>query len=202
MIAHLRGILLFKSIESVVLEAGGVGYEVLVPLRVVEALPAAGSTVALWIHTQVREDAITLFGFDSQADRTLFQRLQTVTGVGPKLALQALSIHPASEIQRMIVQGDERGLTRIPGIGKKTAQRMLLELAEKLALLPTGEPATGAGRSVSPTGQATNELVLALLDLGYPRRQADDLALRLKPKAEAGTPVEALVMEALRLLRG
>lgn len=199
MIARLTGILASKSLDSIVLDVGGVGYELFVPLSVMESLSHVGDRATLAVHTLVREDAITLYGFATTADRLLFQRLMTVSGVGPKLALQALSVYSGAELQAAIVAGDERALTRISGIGKKTAQRMLLELSEKVALMDLGGAPTSAG---TPASRTVSDLVLGLLDLGYGRKQADEVALKLKSQAEEGAAVEVLLREALKLLRG
>ena len=199
MIARLTGTLAAKSLDSIVLDVGGVGYELFVPLSVMESLAQLGDRATLAVHTLVREDAITLYGFATPADRLLFQRLMTVSGVGPKLALQALSVYTGAELQTAIVSGDERALTRISGIGKKTAQRMLLELSEKVALMDLGGNTSATAPAAS---RLVSDLVLGLLDLGFTRKQADDAALKLKGRADEGAPVEALLREALKLLRG
>ena len=199
MIARLTGTLAAKSLDTIVLDVGGVGYELFVPLSVMESLAQIGDRATLAVHTLVREDAITLYGFATAADRLLFQRLMTVSGVGPKLALQALSVYTGAELQTAIVSGDERALTRISGIGKKTAQRMLLELSEKVALMDLGGNASASAPAAS---RLVSHLVIGLLDLGFTRKQADDAALKLKGRADEGAPVEALLREALKLLRG
>lgn len=199
MIARLTGTLAAKSLDTIILDVGGVGYELFVPLSVMESPVQLGDKATLAVHTLVREDAITLYGFATSSDRLLFQRLMTVSGVGPKLALQALSVYTGAELQTAIVSGDERALTRISGIGKKTAQRMLLELSEKVALMDLGGsiPATTPAAS-----RVVSDLVLGLLDLGFTRKQADDTALKLKVRADEGAAVEVLLREALKLLRG
>lgn len=199
MIARLTGTLAAKSLDTIILDVGGVGYELFVPLSVMESLANLGDRATLSVHTLVREDAITLYGFATSADRLLFQRLMTVSGVGPKLALQALSVYTGAELQTALVTSDERSLMRISGIGKKTAQRMLLELSEKVALMDLG-----GGADSAPVGSSrvVSDLVLGLLDLGFTRKQADDAAIKLKGRAEEGVAVEVLLREALRLLRG
>lgn len=199
MIARLTGTLAAKSLDTIILDVGGVGYELFVPLSVMESLAQLGDKATLAVHTLVREDAITLYGFATSADRLLFQRLMTVSGVGPKLALQALSVYTGAELQTAIVSADERALTRISGIGKKTAQRMLLELSEKVALMDLGGSVSAATPAAS---RVVSDLVLGLLDLGFTRKQADDTALKLKARAEEGAAVEVLLREALKLLRG
>ncbi len=199
MIARLTGTLAAKSLDTIILDVGGVGYELFVPLSVMESLANLGDRATLAVHTLVREDAITLYGFATSADRLLFQRLMTVSGVGPKLALQALSVYTGVELQTALVTSDERSLMRISGIGKKTAQRMLLELSEKVALMDLGG---GAASAQVGSSRVVSDLVLGLLDLGFTRKQADDAAIKLKGRADEGVAVEVLLREALRLLRG
>ena len=199
MIARLTGTLAAKSLDTIILDVGGVGYELFVPLSVMESLANLGDRATLAVHTLVREDAITLYGFATTADRLLFQRLMTVSGVGPKLALQALSVYSGVELQTALVTSDERSLMRISGIGKKTAQRMLLELSEKVALMDLGG---GAASAQVGSSRVVSDLVLGLLDLGFTRKQADDAAIKLKGRADEGVAVEVLLREALRLLRG
>lgn len=199
MIARLTGTLAAKSLDTIILDVGGVGYELFVPLSVMESLANLGDRATLSVHTLVREDAITLYGFATSADRLLFQRLMTVSGVGPKLALQALSVYTGVELQTALVTSDERSLMRISGIGKKTAQRMLLELSEKVALMDLG---SGAASAPVGSSRVVSDLVLGLLDLGFTRKQADDAAIKLKGRADEGVAVEVLLREALRLLRG
>lgn len=199
MIARLTGTLAAKSLDTIILDVGGVGYELFVPLSVMESLANLGDRATLSVHTLVREDAITLYGFATSADRLLFQRLMTVSGVGPKLALQALSVYSGAELQTALVTSDERSLMRISGIGKKTAQRMLLELSEKVALMDLGG---GAASAPAGSSRVVSDLVLGLLDLGFTRKQADDAAIKLKGRADEGVAVEVLLREALRLLRG
>src|SRR5207302_7738204 len=132
MIAHLRGRLLAKHPNQAVVETGGVGYDITITVPTFSDLPAAGSEVALHIHTHVREDLIALYGFLHPAEKQLFEKLITVSGIGPKLAITILSGMPADEMVSAIRDTDVARLTRIPGIGKKTAERMILELRDKL----------------------------------------------------------------------
>src|ERR1700735_4428002 len=143
MIAHLRGTLLTKHPNQVVVETAGVGYEVNISVPTFSELPANGSEVALHIHTHVREDLIALYGFLRSAEKHLFEKLITVSGIGPKLAITILSGMAADEMAAAIRGNDVARLTRIPGIGKKTAERMVLELRDKLAEPgPSSVPAT------------------------------------------------------------
>jgi Holliday junction DNA helicase RuvA len=168
MIAHLRGTLLAKHPNQAVVETGGVGYDVTISIPTFSDLPSPGSEVALHIHTHVREDQIALYGFLKPAEKQLFEKLITVSGIGPKLAVTILSGMPADEMVGAIRGNDVARLTRIPGIGKKTAERMILELRDKLPPAQVGQaPAT-------PVMTAIEEDVLsALINLGYPRPAAE-----------------------------
>ncbi len=191
MIAHLRGRLLWKHPNQAVVEAGGVGYDVTITVPTFSDLPAAGSEVALHIHTHVREDALALFGFLRAEEKRLFERLLQVSGIGPKLAITILSGMAAREMVGAIRRGDVARLTRIPGVGRKTAERMVLELREKLDEF--GEAA------VAPPASPVEEDVLsALMNLGY-QRQAAERALGAA--AQAGEKsFDALFREALNTL--
>src|SRR6202789_1570017 len=168
MIAPPRGKLLTKHPNQVVVETAGVGYEVNISVPTFSELPANGSEVALHLHTHVREDFIALYGFLRSAEKHLFEKLITVSGIGPKLAITILSGMAADEMVRAIRGNDITRLTRIPGIGKKTAERMVLELRDKLPEPgPSSVPAT-------PMMSATEEDVLsALVNLGYQRPAAE-----------------------------
>jgi len=168
MIAHLRGKLLAKHPNQIVVETGGVGYEVNISVPTFSELPASGSEVALHIHTHVREDLLALYGFLRPAEKQLFEKLITVSGIGPKLAITILSGMAADEMAGAIRGNDVARLTRIPGIGKKTAERMVLELRDKLP------PAAGISTATVPVMNATEEDVLsALVNLGYQRAAAE-----------------------------
>ena len=168
MIAHLRGKLLTKHPNQVVIESCGVGYEVNISVPTFSELPASGSEVALHIHTHVREDVIALYGFLRPAEKRLFEKLMTVSGIGAKLAITILSGMAADEMAGAIRGNDVARLTKIPGIGKKTAERMVLELRDKLP------PAAGVPSSAVPALSETEEDVLsALVNLGYQRPMAE-----------------------------
>src|SRR5450631_3530433 len=143
MISHLRGVVLDKNPGTVVVDVQGVGYEVTIPVSVYSSLPAAGKEVSLHIHTHVREDALLLYGFVSAADKALFEKLISVSGIGPKLAVTALSGLAAPELISAIRTGALDQLVKIPGVGKKTAERMVLELRDKLDTI--GMPPRAAG---------------------------------------------------------
>ncbi len=168
MIAHLRGKLLAKHPNQVVIDTGGVGYEVTISVPTFSELPANGSEVALHIHTHVREDVIALYGFSRPAEKQLFEKLMTVSGIGAKLAITILSGMAADEMAAAIRGNDVARLTKIPGIGKKTAERMVLELRDKLS------PAAGTSTAAQPTMSPLEEDVLsALVNLGYQRPAAE-----------------------------
>jgi holliday junction DNA helicase RuvA len=168
MIAHLRGKLLAKHPNQVIVETAGVGYDVTISVPTFSDLPETGSEVALHIHTHVREDAIALYGFLRSSEKTLFEKLITVSGIGPKLAITILSGMAADEMVGAIRGNDVARLTRIPGIGRKTAERLVLELRDKL---PETMPASV---TVAPALTAVEEDVLsALVNLGYQRAAAE-----------------------------
>ena len=194
MIAHLRGRLLAKHPNQAVVETGGVGYDVTISIPTFSDLPTAGNEVALHIHTHVREDQIALYGFLRPAEKQLFEKLITVSGIGPKLAITILSGMPADEMVGAIRGNDIARLTRIPGIGKKTAERMVLELRDKF-------PPAGAGETpAAPTMTAMEEDVLsALVNLGY-QRPAAERALATAGKNEKGPTFEALFRNTLAAL--
>jgi len=168
MIAHLRGKLLTKHPNQAVVETGGVGYDVTITVPTFSGLPALGDEVALHVHTHVREDVIALYGFLRSAEKTLFEKLITVSGIGPKLAITILSGMAADEMVNSIRGNDLARLTRIPGIGRKTAERMVLELRDKLPAPGTvTEPAAPAKSAVE------DDVLSALINLGYQRANAE-----------------------------
>ena len=170
MIAFLRGRLHEKQHQRVVVDVGGVGYDVAVPLSTFYQLGDEGSDVALRIHTHVREDQLALFGFLTAAEQVVFERLLAVSGIGPKLALGVLSGIEPVELVAALERGDVARLTRIPGVGKKTAERMVLELRDRLLK----ELGTGTGVAADPREQGQrDDLVSALVNLGYDRRAVD-----------------------------
>jgi Holliday junction DNA helicase RuvA len=194
MIAHLRGRLLAKHPNQVVVETGGVGYDVTISVPTFSDLPGVGSEVALHIHTHVREDLIALYGFIKPAEKRLFEKLITVSGIGPKLAITILSGMAADEMVGAIRGNDIARLTRIPGIGKKTAERMVLELRDKL-------PPAGVGEVPSaPVMSAMEEdVVSALVNLGY-QRAAAERALASVAKSGKDGSFETRFREALASL--
>ena len=194
MIAHLRGRLLDKHPNQAVIETGGVGYDVTISIPTFTELSQVGTEVALHIYTHVREDTLALYGFGRPEEKQLFEKLLTVSGIGPKLAITILSGMPADEMVAAIRGGDVARLTRIPGIGKKTAERMVLELRDKLP--PQGAEAVTA----IPTLTAMEEDVLsALVNLGYQRVAAEKAVSATAKNSKAGS-FEALFRDALGVL--
>lgn len=193
MIAHLRGKVLSKHPNQAIVETGGVGYDVAISVPTFSDLPAVGAEVSLHIHTHVREDVIALYGFLRPAEKMLFEKLISVSGIGPKLAITILSGMAADEMVGAIRGNDIARLTRIPGIGKKTAERMVLELRDKLPEVMPAAPTV-------PTLNATEEDVLsALVNLGYQRATAEK-ALATAAKNAKGTSFDSLFRDSLAAL--
>jgi len=192
MIAHLRGRLIAKRPNQAVVEVAGVGYDVTITIPTFSDLPAAGSEVALHIYTHVREDAIALFGFLRAEEKQLFEKLIQVSGIGPKLAITILSGMPAAEMVSAIRAGDIARLTRIPGIGKKTAERMVLELRDKLEGFGESPPA----KLVTPVEE---DVLSALVNLGY-QRVAAERALAAAAGNGQTTSFDVLFRDALSTL--
>ena len=194
MIAHLRGTLLAKHPNQVIVETGGVGYDVTISVPTFSDLPGVGSSVALHIHTHVREDLLALYGFLRPAEKQLFEKLLTVSGIGPKLAITILSGMAADEMVGAIRGNDVARLTRIPGIGKKTAERMVLELRDKLPR------ESGAETPAIPAMSAVEEDVLsALMNLGYQRATAERALGSITKNGKDGA-FEMMFREALGAL--
>ena len=200
MIAHLRGRLLAKSPNQATVECAGVGYDVTISVATFSALPAEHAEAALHIHTHVREDQIALFGFSETQEKRLFEKLLTISGIGPKLAITVLSGIASDRLVAAIRSGDHATLTRIPGIGKKTAERVVLELKDKLDDLAAAIP-TSAG-AAPHYGIAGDDALSALVNLGYPRptaQKAIETAITKNP--EAANEFETLFRAAMAAIR-
>ncbi|HWR50258.1 MAG TPA: Holliday junction branch migration protein RuvA [Bryobacteraceae bacterium] len=200
MIAHLRGILLEKHPNQAVVEAGGVGYDVAIPISTYSALPEAGVEVRLRVYTHVREDAIALFGFVSRDEKMMFERLISVSGIGPKLALTVLSGLAVGELVAAIRSGSVERLVRVPGIGKKTAERMILELKEKLPETASEAAAAAAPGSKSGLNNLEQDVLSALINLGCTPAAADT-AVRKAKAAGAAAEFEPLFRKSMELVR-
>jgi holliday junction DNA helicase RuvA len=195
MIAQLRGSLGDKRPNQVLVDVGGVGYLVHIPLSTFYALGDLHSNVTLLIHTQVREDAISLYGFLSAREKHLFELLISASGVGPALALKILSGMSVDDLVPAVRSGDLARLTRIPGVGRKTAERMIVELRDKLAAMEIPEDAR---KPVTTTG-AAGDVVSALLNLGYDQHAAEQ-GVERAGKNGASETFEALLRGALQEL--
>ncbi len=199
MIAHLRGTLLEKHPNLVIVDTGGVGYEVMIPVSTYSSLPETGTEVQLHIHTHVREDALQLFGFISGADKALFEKLITVSGIGPKLAVTALGGLTAPDLAQAIREGSVEQLVRIPGVGKKTAERMVLELRDKLDLIP-GIARAAAASAKSAFNATEEDVISALANFGLARPAAEAAVTKAKSASEAND-FDGLFRRALKLVR-
>jgi Holliday junction DNA helicase RuvA len=197
MISHLRGTLLEKHPNTVIVDVQGVGYEVTIPISAFSSLPGTGEAVQLHIHTHVREDALALFGFPAREDKALFEKLITVSGIGPTAAIKTLSGMTAPDLVAAIRAGSIEQLVRIPGIGKKTAERMVLELRDKLDL--TGPAAPSA--APKPSFAATEEDVIsALMNFGANRPSAEAAVTKARSASESND-FDPLFRRALKLVK-
>ncbi|MDZ7267843.1 MAG: Holliday junction branch migration protein RuvA [candidate division KSB1 bacterium] len=193
MIAQLHGRLLSKSPARLLLEVNGVGYDIAIPLSTYEKLGPVGESITVFTHLLVREDALQLFGFATLEEKQLFLHLLTVNGVGPKVAQSILSGCTVETFCRYIQQNEIGALTAIPGIGKKTAERLVVELRDRLA----GFAVTGETTATPAVSAQANEALLALVSLGYPRPAAEK-AIRRAVEANGSAGVEELLKAALR----
>jgi len=200
MIALIRGRIAAKNPGSVIVDVGGLGYEVHIPLSSFYELPDEGKDVSLNVHTHVREDAITLFGFRTPDEKALFLLLMGVSGVGPKLALNIISGLPYDRLVDAIMRGDDALVTTIPGVGKKTSARIVLELREKAGSLNTGTAGAGPCSISGGPNRQRDEAVSALVNLGYKRNIAEDAVKKVCAADGEGTPLEVLIKETLKVL--
>lgn len=198
MIAYLKGNVRDRKPESVILDVYGVGYFLQIPLSTFYALAPEGGEQALRVHTHVREDQITLFGFGTETELELFRALISVPGLGPKTALAALSGMDAETLVRCVALGDVKRLCKVPGIGRKTAERLVMELKDKVGKI-TGLPAPAAAAAPAPAAPLSDDLVSAMVNLGYPRAEAER-AVNAVLSDSPGAPFEALLKATLRRL--
>ncbi len=197
MFAHLRGVLLEKSPNQAVVDVGGVGYDVTIAVSTFTQLPDLGAEVSLRIHTHVREDALSLYGFLSREEKALFEKLISVSGIGPTLAVKVLSGLAAPDLIGHIRRGEVEKLVRIPGVGKKTAERMILELRDKLPAV-SGEQPTQPEPALDAVDQ---DVLSALLNLGCARPAAEAAVRKAKGGLGAEPAFEPLFRRALELVR-
>ena len=195
MIGRIRGVLASKSPPWVLVEAGGVGYELEVPMSTLYDLPELGREVTLFVHYAHKEDTVALYGFLREAERAQFRNLLRVSGIGAKIALSVLSGASADEFARLVQAGDITALTRVPGIGKKTAERIVVELRDRVAVV--GAVASGGAMTVPRDAQS--EALTALQQLGYKPVEAQRL---IRETQTPGDSAEALIRKALKAALG
>ena len=203
MIARLSGKLAHKQPNNVIIDVAGVGYDVTIPISTFYELGEVGSNVSLRIHTHVREDIIQLFGFWTDREKEIFLKLTSVSGVGPKLAITMLSGMPAAELIQAITNNDLVKLTSIPGVGRKTAERVVVELRDKLATisLEAREAERVARELASGDAAVRDDTVAALMALGYPKA-ISERAVSFALREEGDRSIEAVLKRALRRLSG
>jgi holliday junction DNA helicase RuvA len=198
MITHLEGVLVDKQPANIVLDVNGVGYEVFISLSTYDRLPPKGERCRVLTWDYLREDAHQLFGFITEAERRMFTLLLTINGIGPKLALRALSGLSVREMRAAIVQGDVKRLSSISGIGKKTAERIVVDLRDKIAAGEAFEAVSGA-QGPTPEDMRLRDSVLALIALGYQQATARKTVAAIVEKAPEGSlTVEEIVKQALQ----
>lgn len=199
MIARIRGKLIEKAPDSAVVEAGGVGYEVFIPLSTYYALGEPGVEVTLTVHTHLKDDAIELYGFLTGPEKDVFRLLISVSGVGPRLARNIISGIPVEELATALATSDRARISKIPGVGAKTAERLILELKEKITRVLKTEPAPAAKEAPEPM---TDDVVSALENLGYKAQAAKKAATKAAKTLGTEADFERLFRETLKELSG
>ena len=202
MIALISGKIVYKGIAHVIVDVQGVGYRVFIPLTTFYELPETGQTITLHIHTNVKEDAINLFGFNTVQERDLFQLMISVSGIGPKIAMNILSGISASEFLNAISGGNVNKLIRIPGVGKKMAERLILELKEKVLkkMMLDAVPSAGAQSRVDDI--LMEDIRSALVNLGYKSNVAQDALDKVLHSSEEELSMDKLLKKTLKILAG
>ena len=193
MIAHVRGHLAVKTPQYAVVDVNGVGYKVFIPLTTFTRLPHDNAEIMLHTYTHVREDAILLYGFLSVEERDFFITLLSISGVGPKMGLNLLSGSSLSDLMKIVESDDAKRLSMIPGVGRKTAARIILELKEKLPVLSSAEGEPHVDHSIAA------DALSALVNLGYPRAQAYEVVRKVR-ESKREISIESLIKESLRTL--
>ncbi len=201
MISRLNGTLIEKSVTQCVVDVHGVAYRVIIPLTTFYELPEIGQPVVIHIHTHVREDAIHLYGFHAQEERGVFELMISVSGIGPKLALNILSGIAAGELIKAVTEEDLKRLTGIPGVGKKTAERMILELKDKAAKIGW-ELAPGTTDTGKTGGLVKDDALSALVNLGYKGSAAKEVVDRIIRETQESPSLDRVLKQALRELAG
>ncbi|NTW06750.1 MAG: Holliday junction branch migration protein RuvA [Syntrophaceae bacterium] len=202
MIALICGKIAYKEIASVVIDTNGVGYRVFIPLTTFYELPEAGESVTLHVHTHVKEDAINLFGFYTTQERDLFQLMISVSGIGPKIAMNIISGITAGELFKAISGGNVGKLVSIPGVGRKMAERLILELKEKIAKKMTLEQVPAASDQQKGDEMIKEDVLSALVNLGYKNNTAKDALDKVLQITEEKLSLDALLKKTLKILAG
>lgn len=199
MIVHLHGVMTTKTTERVVLDVHGVGYQALIPLSTYYALPEVQESVTLWTTMYVREDVMRLYGFVTLEEQAVFELLISVSSIGPRLALNMLSSLSAADVQQAIAQGELTRLQGIPGVGRKTAERLVVELKDKIVMVDT-TGTTAALASGAEDEQVSRDVISALLNLGYRHGEAEKAVKAVQPAAPGAATLQALLKDALQWL--
>jgi Holliday junction DNA helicase RuvA len=202
MIALINGLLIYKSISHVIVEANGIGYQIFIPLTTFYELPDTNQKVTLHIHTHVRQDDISLFGFGTGEEKTVFELMISVSGIGPKLAMNILSGISAEELVRAVSHGNLERLVSIPGVGKKTAERMILELKDKVVKLSTYEAVYKDDGDIRVYDSIIDDVLSALINLGYKSQRAREVMDKIIKESPESLTLDILLKKALKILAG
>lgn len=202
MIALINGKIAYKGISSIVVDANGVGYRIFIPLTTFYELPEAGNPVTLHVHTHVKQDAINLFGFYTIQERDLFQLMISVSGIGPKIAMNILSGIAANDLLQAISRGDLGKLISIPGVGRKMAERLILELKEKVIKKMTMEQIPAADDQHKAGEMIKEDVLSALVNLGYKNNAAKDAVDKVMQVSKEDLTLDQLLKKTLKILAG
>ncbi len=202
MIARISGTLIFKTADHVIVDATGIGYRIFVPLATFYELPEVSQSVTLYIHTHVKQDAIRLFGFYSNEEKDIFQLMISVTGIGPRLAINILSGISAEKLIRAVSDGNLDCLIGIPGVGKKMAARMILELKDKVAKLSSGDMTPGFADGMKESERLRADALSALINLGYKSNTAGSVLDKIMNEFSESVTLDVLLKESLKILAG
>jgi len=202
MIALINGSLIYKSISHVIVEVNGIGYQIFIPLTTFYELPDTNQKVTLHIHTHVRQDDISLFGFGTGEEKGVFQLMISVSGIGPKLAMNILSGISAEELVRAVSHGNLERLVAIPGVGKKTAERMILELKDKVVKLSTYEAIYKDDGDIRVYDSIIDDVLSALINLGYKSQRAREVMDKIIKESPESLTLDTLLKKALKVLAG
>ena len=202
MIALINGLLINKAISHVIVDANGIGYRIFVPLTTFYELPSMDQPVTLQIHTHVRPDAISLFGFGTEEEKNVFELMLSVSGIGPRLAINILSGISAEELIRAVSYGNLNRLVSIPGVGKKMAERMILELKDKMVKLSIYEAIYKVDGDIEVYDSIIDDVLSALVNLGYKNQKARDVLDKIIKESSESLTLDVLLKKALKILAG